>query len=94
MAIKHSTDSSYAVRLDRSDVVHADDGDLLIPVVLGDEAHETRAHLKIRPDDAARLHAQLDRLLSPGWATSEVDKVARQNGEIYPISGSGHLRKD
>lgn len=91
MATKDSTDSRYTVSLDRSDVTHTDDGDFLIPVLLGDEDRQTPALLKIGPDDGARLHAQLDRLLSRGWAMSERDKAARRNGD-YPISGSSHLK--
>lgn len=91
MTAKDSNDSSYPARLDRSDVVHTEDGDFLLPILLDDGKRETRVHLKIKPDDAARLHAQLDRLLNRGLTMSMHDLVVKQNGETS-ISGVSHLR--
>lgn len=89
---EHPDNRQQAVRLGRSDIVRADDGDYLLPVVLEDEDGQVCGHLKIDPDDAARLHAQLERHLNGGWAMSEEAKAARTIGERYPVSGSGHLR--
>lgn len=93
MAAEERPDSrQQAARLDRSDIVRAEDGDYLLPVLLDDEDGQIRGHLKIDPDDAARLHAQLERHLNGSWAMSEQDRAARNTGERYPVSGSGHLR--
>lgn len=81
-----------AVHLARSDLVRTEDGSILLPVVLTHEGQQLHTYLTISPDEAARLHAQLDRLLNGGWAMSERTKVFKQNGEIYPVRGSGHLR--
>lgn len=94
MAAEEHTDSRHqAVRLNRADIVRTEDGDYLLPVLLGDEDQQIRGHLRIDPDDAARLHAQLERHLNQGWATSEKAKAARYNGETYPATGGGYLRR-
>lgn len=93
MADEEYPDSrQQAVRLDRADIVRTEDGNYLLPVLLGDNDQQTRGHLRIDPDDAARLHAQLERHLNGGWAMSEEAKAARSIGETYPVSGSGRLR--
>lgn len=91
-AKEHPDGRQQAVRLDRADIVRTENGDYLLPVLLEHEDEQIRGHLRIDPDDAARLHAQLDRHLNVGWATSEAAKAARSSGETYPVSGSGHLR--
>lgn len=91
MTTKHDTGSSYTVRLNRADVTHTEDGHFLVPVLLDDGVRQTPAHLRIERNAAARLHAQLDRLLGPGWARSEPDMVARQSGEI-PVSSHTRWR--
>lgn len=88
MTANHTTDDIRAARLDRSDLVHTEDGTFSIPVLLEEEDGEARVCLTIGPSDAARLHAQLDRLLNRGWAMSEVDKAARQQGNRHTIGGS------
>lgn len=92
MAAKEHHDSrQQAVRLDRADIVRTEDGDYLLPVLLEDEDGQVRGHVRIDPDNAARLHAQLDRHLNGGWAMPEEAKAARTMGERYPVSGSGRL---
>lgn len=93
MADKEQPDSrQQAVRLDRADIVRTEDGNYLLPVVLEDEGQRVRGHLEIDPDDAARLHAQLERHLNGSWAMSEEARTAKASGETYPVSGSGRLR--
>lgn len=95
MTIRDMTGSEQqAVRLDRADMVRTDDGHLEVPVVLSDEGRQVRGILRLDPDDAARLHAQLDRRLNGGWAMTEQSQMAKQTGG-YPVSGpSHHLRED
>jgi hypothetical protein len=83
--------SRHVAHLDRFDVKRTADGNFLLPVVLEEEGQ--RVDLKMAPDDAARLHAQLDRALCTGWATGEQAMADRNSGETYPVSGSGHLRR-
>lgn len=93
MATEEHPDSRHqAARLDRADIVRTEDGTYLLPVLLEDNDQQVRGHLRIDPDDAARLHAQLERHLNGGWAMSEEAKAVRAIGETYPVSGSGHLR--
>lgn len=82
MAAKECTDSGQlTAHLDRADVERAEDGSYLLPVVLGDGARRKHTLLRIDPDDAARLSAQLDFHLNKGWAMSEQAKAARRSGD-------------
>ena len=96
MVTKSRTGSEQqTVRLGPGDLVETDDGRFRLPVILtNDDGWQTREHVTLDPNEAARLHAQLDRLLNRGWAMTESAKVARQIGETYPVSGSGHLNSE
>jgi hypothetical protein len=93
MVTRSSTGSEQqTVRLGQGDLVDTDDGRFRLPVILtNDDGWQTREYLTFDSNEAARLHAQLDRRLNRGWAMTESAKVARQTGETYSVSGSGHL---
>lgn len=80
MTAKECTDSrqQHTARLDRADMERTEDGGYLLPVVLGDGARPKRALLRIDPDDAARLSAQLDFHLNQGLAITEHEKAVRR----------------
>lgn len=90
MTTEGDTDSGYTARLDRSDVVHTGNGEFLLPILLDGGEAEVRVNLTIPPDDAARLHAQLDRLLNRGLTMSGHDLMVKQNGHTS-ITGASHL---
>jgi hypothetical protein len=94
MSIENSTPpagSTLLVRLHRSDLLRADDGTFLLPVTLRNGEKEMFGYARLDVDDAARLHAQLHRHLTDGWALTEAEKASRETGEIYQVGGSVHL---
>lgn len=82
---------TFAVRLDRSDLLRTDDGTFLLPVILESKDREASGYARLDMDDAARLHAQLTRHLTSGWAVTEAEKANRQAGEIYQVGGDDRL---
>ncbi len=64
------------------------DGSLRIPLTQVDADGVARpAHVVLGPDRAAVFHAQIDRLLTEGWAMTEQARLSRQQGEIFPVGG-------
>lgn len=82
---------TVAVRLGKSDLLRTDDGTFLLPVIVKSEGKETSVCAKLSVDDGARLHAQLHRHLTRGWAVTEAEKLSRETGEIYQVGGSDRL---
>lgn len=83
MAAEESTDRRlHTAHLDRADIEQMDDGSYTLPIVL--EKDGQHIHVRIDPNDAARLHAQLDRLLNKGMAMTEYEKTAGYGGR-YPV---------
>lgn len=77
-----TTDSTACVaHLDRADMKCMDDGSFHLPLLLDSENQQVHAHLELSRDDAARLHAQLERRLNQGWALTEEAMAAKQTGD-------------
>ena len=79
------------IRLGKSDVIHTERNTFEIPLVMGDLNDSPTGYATLDANEAARLHAQLTRHLTKGWALTEVEQVGRQSGEIYPVGGSCRL---
>lgn len=97
MSIEESASSgrcSPTVRLRRSDLVYTDQGTFLLPLTLEDSEEAVDGCLTLDVNEAARLHAQLTRHLTKGWALTEAEKASRQLGEIYPVGGGGRLMRE
>jgi hypothetical protein len=86
-----SANGSWTVRWAGQGVEKTAEGTYRIPVVLEGELQQVAAYLDLDPNGAGTIHAQLHRLLTAGWAMTDAAKVARQQGEIYPVGGSSRL---
>lgn len=89
MAVDRTIEGSEHVNWVRADIVRDGAGRYLLPVTVGEPGQEQRTHVRLTPDQAAVLHAQLSRHLMAGWAVTEDEKRGREIGECYPVDGSG-----
>ncbi|MET7363293.1 hypothetical protein ABZS76_33315 [Streptomyces sp. NPDC005562] len=68
-----------------------EDGSLQLTMTVDADGQRVKAKLTLPPDEAALINAQIQYLLTQGWARTEVARAMRQQGEIYPVGGSGRL---